>query len=200
MHRSAPVLSPASEATVSFEAQNWKIALDTFENKKGHKDKKKMAEFIKERTTPQDAKASCEEAQAKSSKQYAQALGGVLSKIEVFMKIGDLAIKSAPESIGLAWTGIRLCLHAVEDDFATFNLFSTAAADIIGILISCRAYGRMYGEGSKGPAEFQELNTKVVGYIPNIYIDILEFSYAMKKHMNRNTGSIFRPSPSLRFH
>ena len=71
------------------------------------------------------------------------------------MKVGDLAMKSAPENVGLAWTGIRvgLCLHSVENDFVTFNLFSGTAADIIGILISCRAYRKTYG-GHQGPEDF----------------------------------------------
>lgn len=174
-----------SEAEVSFEARNWAAARENFQ--KGHKDKKAMTEFLAHQTTAQQARSSCLEAQARANSQYNPGLGGVLSKIETFMKVGDLAMKSAPESVGLAWTGIRLCLHSVEDDFATFNLFSGAAADIIGILISCRVYGKMYG-GHKGPEDFQELHKKVVEYIPDIYKDILDFSYAMNKHMGRNTG------------
>lgn len=174
-----------TEAEVSFEARNWAAARDNFQ--KGHKDKKAMADFLAHQTTPQQARSSCQEAQTRANSQYNPGLGGVLSKIETFMKVGDLAMKSAPESVGLAWTGIRLCLHSVEDDFATFNLFSGAAADIIGILISCRVYGKMYG-GHKGPEDFQELHRKVVEYIPGIYTDILNFSYAMNKHMGRNTG------------
>lgn len=182
-----------SEAEVTFEAGNWAAACENFQ--KGHKDKKAMAEFLAHQTTPQQAKSSCLEAQTRANSQYNPGLGGVLSKIETFMKVGDLAMKSAPESVGLAWTGIRLCLHSVEDDFATFNLFSGAAADIIGILISCRVYGKMYG-GHKGPEDFQELHRKVVEYIPGIYTDILNFSYAMNKHMGRNTGC--EPSPYSR--
>lgn len=174
-----------SEAEVGFEANNWGAARDSFQ--KVHKDRKAMAEFLADQTTPHQARTSCLEAQMRAKSQYNPGLGGVLSKIETFMNVGDLAMKSAPESVGLVWTGIRLCLHSAEDDFATFNLFSGAAADIIGILISCRVYGKMYG-GRKGPEDFQELHSKVVEYIPGIYTDILNFSYAMKKHMERNTG------------
>lgn len=68
-----------------------------------------------------------------------------------------------------------------------FVSFSGAAADIIGILISCRLYGKMYGT-HKGPEDFQELHAKVVGYIPDIYTDILDFSFAMDKHMDKKLG------------
>ena len=182
-----------SAAEMSFEARNWRAARDVFQNQRGHKDKKAMADFLRQQESPQQAKASCIEASNKASKQYAPGLGGVLSKIEAFMQVGDVAMTAAPESVGLAWMGIRLCMHSVEDDFATFNLFSGAASDIIGILISCRVYGKMYGGdgGQKGLPDFQELHQKVVDYIPVIYTEILEFSYQMSKQIGRNMGTRF---------
>lgn len=182
-----------SAAEMDFEARNSRAARDVFQYQRGHKDKKAMAEFLRHQESPQKAKASCIEASNRASKQYAQALGDVLSKIEAFMQVGDVAMKAAPESVGLAWMGIRLCMHSIEDDFATFNLFSGAASDIIGILISCRVYGKMYGGdgGQKGLSDFQELHQKVVDYIPGIYTEILEFSYQMSKQIGRNMGTRF---------
>ena len=179
-----------SAVEMDFEARNWRAARDVFQNKRGHKDKKAMADFLTQQESPQQAKTSCIEASNRASKQYAPGVGGVLSKIEAFMKVGDVAMKTAPESVGLAWMGIRLCMHSVEDDFATFSLFCGAASDIIGILISCRVYGKMYGGdgGQKGLQDFQELHQKVVDYIPGIYTEILEFSYQMSKQMGRNMG------------
>ena len=182
-----------SAAEMDFEARNWRAARDVFQNQRGHKDKKAMAEFLRQQESPQKAKASCIEASNRASKQYAPGLGGVLSKIEAFMQVGDVAMTAAPESVGLAWMGIRLCMHSIEDDFATFNLFSGAASDVIGILISCRVYGKMYGGdgGQKGLSDFQELHQKVVDYIPGIYTEILEFSYQMSKQIGRNMGTRF---------
>lgn len=175
-----------SDAELSFEARNWNQARESFQTK--HKDRKGLAEFLKNQKTVDQAKARCVEAQKKAGQKYSKALGGILTKIETFKKLGDLAMKAAPETVGLAWMGIHLCLHLVGDDFNTFNMFSGAAADIIGILISCRVYGRMYG-GHKGPEDFQELHAKVVGYIPNIYADIIDFSYTMEKHIDQKGAS-----------
>ena len=179
-----------SAAELDFEARNWRAARQVFQYQRGHKDKKAMEDFLVQQESPRQAKASCVEASKKAGKQYAPGVGGVLSKIEAFMKVGDVAMKTAPESVGLAWMGIRLCMHSVQDDFATFNLFSGAASDIIGILISCRVYGKMYGGdgGQKGLQEFQELHQKVVDYIPGIYTEILEFSYQMSKQIGRHVG------------
>ena len=174
---------------LDFEARNWRAARMRFQTQSKH-ETERVNEFLSQHESPQQAKEFCVAAQGKASKQYAQAVGGVLSKIETFMRVGDVAMKGAPESVGLAWMGIRLCMHSVQDDFATFNLFSGAAADIIGILLSCRAYGKMYGGdgGQKGTADFKELHEKVVNYIPSIYAQVLEFSYQMRKHMGRNMG------------
>lgn len=103
------------------------------------------------------------------------------------MRVGDVAMKGAPESVGLAWMGIRLCMHSVLEDVTTFGLFSGTASDIIGIMISCRVYGKMYGgrSGVQVP-EFKETHDKVVDYISAIYYNILEFSYSMSKQMDRN--------------
>ncbi|KAL9042317.1 MAG: hypothetical protein Q9214_003819, partial [Letrouitia sp. 1 TL-2023] len=199
---SSLVVSSAAEATtdrgvgqlsaveMDFEARNWRAARDVVQYKRGHKDKKAMAEFLSRQESPEQAKDSCIEASKRASGQYAPVVGGVLSKIEAFMKVGDVAMKGAPESVGLAWMGIRLCMHSVEDDFATFQLFGGAAGDIIGILISCRTYGKIYGadRGPKGREDFQELHQKLVDYIPGIYTEILEFSYQMSKHIGRNMG------------
>lgn len=189
--RGGSSINQFSPAEMEFEARNWRAARDVFQNQRGHKDKKAMADFLTQQESPQQAKDSCIEASNKASKQYAPGLGGVLRKMEAFMNVGDVAMKTAPESVGLAWMGIRLCMHSVEDDFATFNLFCGAASDIIGILISCRLYGKMYGgdSGQKGLQDFQELHQKVVEYIPGIYTEILEFSYQMSKQMGRNMGS-----------
>lgn len=168
-----------SAAEMDFEARNWKAARNAFQYQRGHKDNKAIDDFLSRQETPQQAKASAFEPGKKAGKQYASGVGGVLSKIEAFMQVGDVAMKTAPESVGLVWMGVRLCLRSVEDDFATFNLFSGAASDIIGILISCRVYGRIYeGDGGqKGLQELRELHQRVVDVIPGLYCDILEFPY-----------------------
>jgi hypothetical protein len=166
-----------------FEERNWDRARQKFLDKHNSSNHPaKIEEFLADRITITDAKAACQASQQKAKEEYRPTLGSIMAKIEIAMKVGDLAIKSAPESIGLAWAGIRLCLQSVEDDYATFSTFATACTDIIGILISCSVYGEMYSV-PKGPDSFRELNEKVTEFIPTIYSDILEFSYQMKKHM-----------------
>lgn len=108
----------------NFERIYWEKARKNFkQGRKEKDDEKKLDDFLKERSTPQEAKELCKATQKKAGNEYSPSLGGILEKIDIAMSVGDLAIKSAPESVGLAWMGIRLCLHSVADDFATFNIF-----------------------------------------------------------------------------
>lgn len=184
--------APPGQAELDFESQNWNKARATFMGR--HKDTDQRRKFLQQQTTGSSVKEACLSLQNEADLKYAKGLGGILSKIDALMKVGDLAIKSAPESVGLAWMGIRLCLHSTQDDFATFQLFSQACSDIIGIMISCRVYGKMYGH-PEGPSDFQELHSKVVDYIPNIYTEILDFSYAVRKHSDKNV--VFRVGKGL---
>jgi hypothetical protein len=175
----------------NFEEQNWDRARQKFlDTHKSSNHPARIQEFLADRITITDAKTACQATQQKAKEEYRPTLGSIMAKIEIAMQVGDLAIKSAPESIGLAWAGIRLCLHSVEDDYATFSTFATACTDIIGILISCSVYGEMYSV-PKGPDSFRELNDKVIEFIPTIYADILEFSYQMKKHMGSRKASSY---------
>ena len=166
-----------------FETRTWREAIRTWKDTSGHKDM--VDEFLTKTTSPQAVQQTCKEKQREASQQYGKILGKIMSKIDIFINIGNLAVKGAPESVGLAWTGVHLALHSIQDDFATFQLFSGACVDIIGILISCRLFGRMFAERN-GPPEFYEIQDQVIDAIPKVYFKILDFSYRMMKYMGTN--------------
>ena len=76
-----------------------------------------------------------------------------------------------------------MCLNALTEDFTTFDILGSACSDVVGILISCSVYGRMYGS-PRGPESFQKLHAQVVDFIPNIYSDILDFNFSVKRYMS----------------
>lgn len=110
---------------IDFESMYWKKARANFKQARSSDkdDAKKLDAFLKEWATPQDTRDLCKSVQKAAADEYSPSLGGILENIEIAMSVGDLAIKAAPESVGLAWMGIRLCLRCVADDFATFNIF-----------------------------------------------------------------------------
>lgn len=170
-------------SSADFEGKNWTHARIDFKEK--HENNQMLGLFLRSTTNGDDVKRECLKLKQISENKYQPGLGGILENIDALMNLGDIAIKSAPESVGLAWMGVRSCLRAVQGDWATFQLFSGACADIIGIMISCRVYGKMYGS-QDGPKGFQELHEKVVDFIPQIYTDILDFSYAVYKYAQKS--------------
>lgn len=158
----------------------------------GHKEM--MEDFLRKTSTPAIVAQTCREKQRDAGAQYGKILSKILGKIDIFISVGNLAVKGAPESVGLAWTGIQMALHSVQDDFATFQLFSGACVDIIGILITCRLFGRMFSD-KEGPAELYEIQDQVLDAIPKVYGNILEFSYRMMKYMG--TSSLLRVTKGL---
>ena len=179
-------MDTVSPKVVDFEALNWQRAKSLFvEARRDKDDEAKLDQFLQGWTSVQEAKDMCISTKNQASKEYAPILGSILAKIEMASQVGDLAMKAAPESVGLAWMGVKLCLHSVMDDFATCQLFGVACSDIVGILITCACYGRMYGI-PKGPESFQEIHSQIADGIPQIYCNILEVSFAVKKYMSHN--------------
>ncbi|KAF2761902.1 hypothetical protein EJ05DRAFT_496790 [Pseudovirgaria hyperparasitica] len=183
------IATATDSVTPNYERLYWEKARKAFKagrlDKDGEKTESKIDDFLKERSTPQEARELCKATKQAAGEEYSASLGGILEKIEIAMQVGDLAIKSAPESVGLAWMGIRLCLHSVADDFSTFSIFGQACSDIIGIMISCAVFGKMYGP-SRGVNSFHEIHSQVTDRIPKVYTEILDFSYSVKKHMGHN--------------
>jgi hypothetical protein len=179
--------TPMSASIPDFEQLAWREAVEVFKMTSNHR-KERLNEFTKLSSSPQAAMQNCRDLQRDASTQYGKVLSKILGKIEIFINAGNLAVKGAPESVGLAWTGIQLALGSIQDDFATFQLFSGACVDIIGILVSCRVFSRMF-DVPTGPEEFVEVQQQVKGSIPKVYQQILEFSYQMTKHMDRSKAS-----------
>ena len=164
---------------VAFEKKTWADARAAFEAS-GH-DPEKYSPFLKSYSSPDDAKQLITKSKSEVGAQYGDKVGKILEKVNVAMSMGDIAIKSAPESVGLAWMGVRMCLNAFQDDYATFQLFSGACSDIVGVLISCRVYARAYSCKDR-PPQFDELHDLVIGHVVATYTTIIEFSYQMWKH------------------
>ena len=93
----ASTMGQFSAAELDFETRNWQAARNAFRNNPKHKDTKRIMEFLSQQESPQQAKAGCLDVQKTAPKAYAPGVGGVLSKIEAFMKVGDIAMKGAPE-------------------------------------------------------------------------------------------------------
>lgn len=182
----------STDGELDFNDMAWAQARDRFKaarraSKKPADTEQALDEYLRQSCSADDAINYVKTAK-KEKPQYQAGLGAILTKIDAFMKLGDVAIKSAPESVGLVWAGIRVCLHSVQDDFATFSAYNDACGDMIGILISCTVYAGMYGKPFAAP-KLRDIHRQVLDCIPDIYTNLLDFNYSMKKHTQENRAS-----------
>jgi hypothetical protein len=185
---SLPLAPPSAGKDVSeFELQAWNKALEIFRGGGAHRIDR-IDEFLQTHKTPQDVKKVCLERKQKSSEASGTIMAKIFSKIDIFLNAGNIAVKAAPESIGLAWTGISLVLGSVQDDYQTLQVFGSGCANIIGIMITCRVFTRMFTIQS-GPEDLYEIQRKVIDEVPKLYAKILEFSYQAWKFVGKNQAS-----------
>ncbi|KAL9108701.1 MAG: hypothetical protein Q9227_006497 [Pyrenula ochraceoflavens] len=57
-------------------------------------------------------------------------ISSIMSNIQSFIHFGDLAMKKAPESVGMAWFAVSLALTAIQNNYALYSLFGASLADI----------------------------------------------------------------------
>lgn len=127
---------------IEFEKAYWREAIELFKES-SDADEKQTANFLKEWDRPEQVKSFFESTKQRADKEYSPRFARILEKMEVAMSVGDIAMKGAPESVGLAWMGVRMCLSTLSDDHATFGIFGQASLDIMGIMISCAVFSRM---------------------------------------------------------
>ncbi|KAF2429351.1 hypothetical protein EJ08DRAFT_300122 [Tothia fuscella] len=175
-----------AQQELDFESSAWVEARRLFYEIHARTEKRESLEvFLQDdATTVSTIERVCRENEQRADAKHAPIIGKILEKITIFKHAGDLAVKAAPESIGLAWTGVSLCLSAFEDEYTTFKLLAKACIDIIGILTTCRSSVRMFAM-SAGLETMEEIRSQVVDGIPNLYVQILELSFEIKKYLQK---------------
>lgn len=182
----ASTLVPLKDVS-SFENEAWTTAINQFTERSGHKEDR-IKRFLKQYKNERTVQKICEDKKRVGSEQYGKVMSKVLDKVGMFITAGNIAVKAAPESVGLAWMGISICLGAVQDDYQSLQVIGAACSDIVGIMITSRLLARMFME-PKGPAYLREIQDKVLEEAPKLYGKIIEFSYQAWKHVEENPGS-----------
>ena len=81
-------------------------------------DKATIEQFLKDKASAEDAKRSCQSLQGDAGKKYGQMevagqkipgkwINLIMDNINRFVSITDYAMKGAPETVALAWWGIK---------------------------------------------------------------------------------------------
>ncbi|KAK5653004.1 hypothetical protein OQA88_9290 [Cercophora sp. LCS_1] len=168
------------------------------------KDRLLLDEFLRQRADPTDARDAAESLANDASKKYSSKklaegitipqswINNILGNINNFVSAGNTLMEGAPESVGLAWFAVKITLSAIQSNYELYNLFGSGLSDISEIMIIVRHYDRLYDERSKPGWKASALVDKLFQDVVASYTAVLEFSFAIKRHLTAGTLTRFK--------
>jgi len=174
---------------------------DAAERHSSSKDAELLAEFLRERASPEETKQAAEVLQGDAGKKYGSRklgdveipeswIANIMANIENFVAAGDFVTKNAPESVGMAWYAVKLTLTAIHSNYDLYTFFGSGLSDISEIMIIVRHYDRLYDERNKPQWKPSPLVEKLFQDVIGAYAAVLDFSFAIKRHLT--AGSLTR--------
>jgi hypothetical protein len=164
------------------------------ERHSGTKDLELLAEFLRERASPEETKQAAEVLQGDAGKKWGGRkvgdveipeswIANIMNNIEIFVAAGDFVTKNAPESVGMAWYAVKLTLTAIHSNYDLYTFFGSGLSDISEIMIIVRHYDRLYDERTKPQWKPSPLVEKLFQDVISAYAAVLDFSFAIKRHL-----------------
>lgn len=180
---------------------------DAVERYTSSKDAELLSEFLRDKTSPEETRRAAEVLQGDAGKKYGgRKLGDVeipgswitniMDNIENFVAAGDFLTKNAPESVGMAWYAVKLTLTAIHSNYDLYTFFGSGLSDVTEIMIIVRHYDRLYDERSKPQWKPSPLVEKLFQDVIGAYAAVLDFSFAIKRHLT--AGSLTRIKHSFK--
>jgi hypothetical protein len=87
MEKSGAMATQASQIEVDFETQNWTKARQNFLSRRKDPNSDNVRKFLADRIDGPGVKEIVQSTQVKADKKYSPGLGGILSKIDILMKV-----------------------------------------------------------------------------------------------------------------
>ena len=181
----------------------YKVALRQFrkateERYRDAKDREMLDDFLRQRASPQETREAAESLAEDAGKKYGSKKMGdfeipsswidnILGNINNFVEAGNTVMEGAPESVGLAWFAIKLTLSAIQANYELYTFFGTGLTDISEIMIIVRHYDDLYDEQDKPGWKPSPLVDKLFQDIIAAYAAVLDFSFAIKRHLTAGT-------------
>lgn len=154
-----------------------------------------IEQFLKDKATVDDARQSAANLRDDSDRKYglnesrSKGISGkwirrIMENLGKFTTFGNVVVSAAPESVGLAWFAVSQVLSAIQNDYKLYGTFNIVLNDITEIMVLVRTYDKIYQ--GKNVKEDGSIYHELSNGIREVYTFILDFSYAVKKHI---TGS-----------
>ncbi|RPB12644.1 hypothetical protein P167DRAFT_574015 [Morchella conica CCBAS932] len=109
-------------------------------------------------------------------------LDGLVTQLNKYANIGDIALQHHPDVVSLAWSGFRFLLQVGTAYTEDMQTASESLEYLLRVLFCCDIYEKLYCE--TGLLTVQPLNTSLV----ELYVSILEYLCYIKRFLNKDTG------------
>ncbi|KAL8731397.1 MAG: hypothetical protein Q9181_004325 [Wetmoreana brouardii] len=164
-------------------------------------------QFLQDKATSENVKASVVALQNDCGKKYGRVdksgtatpkkwIARVMDNIERFVKIGDSAMKGAPETANLAWFGVRLVLDAVQKNYKLYDFFGMALDIVTEVMVLIRHYDTLYDHRKSFKTKASDILGGLFSHTRNVYAAILDFSYSVGKYIK--SGKIAKIGHALK--
>jgi hypothetical protein len=110
------------------------------------------------------------------------------------MAIGDTLLHATPESVSMAWFCVKLGLNAIQSNHQLYSLFGSRLISITEIMILVPHYNQLYDERQKPGFKSSGLIDKLLCDVVDVYVAVLDFLFAIKRHVEARTLATMRHS------
>lgn len=178
----------------------WQEGRDQFEHELRERGVKEadIKAFLAEKATFQEAEKSCESIKNDADRKYGSLeiasqkvptkwIAVVMSNMQRIIQVGDYMVKGAPETVALGWWAIKQVLGGIQNNYKLYGFFGTALAHITDAMVLIATYDRLYDERNRVEWTASDVVQKLLKHIRSVYAAILDFSWAVRKHVKGGT-------------
>jgi len=173
--------------------------------KEGDEDgKAQLQQFLKCKATVQQVSDSAADLQQETGRVYSSKklgekeiisqkwIDNIMANIGNAMAIGDNLLHATPESVSMAWFCVKLGLKAIQSKHQLYSLFGSGLTSMTEIMILVPHYNQLYDERQKPGLQSNDLIDKLFRDVVDVYVAVLDFLYAIKRHVEARTLATMR--------
>lgn len=115
-----------------------------------------------------------------------------MGNISNTIAIGDAILHATPETVAMAPFSVKLGLHAIQSNYQLYSLFGSGLTSMTEIMKFVLHYSQLYDEQQKPGFQSKELIEKLFRDVVDVYDAVLDFLFAIKRHVEARTLATMR--------
>jgi hypothetical protein len=163
-----------------------------------------LQQFLKCKATVQQVSDSAADLQQETGKKYSSKklgdkeiisqkwIDNIMANTGNAMAIGDTLLHATPESVSMAWFCVKIGLNAIQSNHQLYSLFGSGLTSMTEIMILVPHYNQLYDERQKSGFKSNDLIDKLFRDVVDVYVAVLDFLYAIKRHVEARTLATMR--------